>query len=456
MNNDVILATLEKRFDLHTKTAKILVVGLGKTGLSVAHYLRQLGFQFAMVDSRDNPPFNDVLLEEMPDVPVFTGGFDAHVFSLATHLIVSPGVSMNEPLIQQALKQGVQSLSDIDLFACSVNVPVAAITGSNGKSTVTTMLGTMAKLAGQRVAVGGNLGTPALDLLADDMEMYVLELSSFQLERTSALNATVATILNISADHLDRYKDMSEYIEQKQKVYSGNGVMLINLDDSCTASLAQTVDREKITFSVQGTADYCLLETPEGDYLSIYGRKLLDVKELFVSGSHNQANALAALALGCVLGLSEEIMCKALRQYKGLKHRMQFVADINGVSWVNDSKATNVGACIAALNGFKGNVVLIAGGDAKGADMSALLPILQSKVKLVILIGKDATLIKEVCGDLVPAISVGTLKKAVQKAKKQTKSGDTVLLSPACASLDQFANYQERGNTFIQLVKVFE
>ncbi len=452
----MVLATLEKQFALEPNTAKILVVGLGKTGLSIAHYLRRLGFQFAMVDSRDKPPFNDTLLEEMPDVPVFTGGFESKVFSLATHLIVSPGVSMDEPLIQQALKEGIRSLSDIDLFACSVNVPVVAITGSNGKSTVTTMLGAMAKLAGKRVAVGGNLGTPALDLLADDIEMYVLELSSFQLERTSELNAVVATVLNVSADHLDRYESMADYTKQKQKVYSGNGVMLINVDDPCIASMSQ-VGREKITFSVQGEADYCLLETTEGDYLSVHGRKLLAVKELLVSGSHNQANALAALALGSVLGLSEEMMCKALRQYKGLKHRMQFVADINGVSWVNDSKATNVGACIAALNGFKkSNVILIIGGDAKGADMSELLPTLQSKVKVVLLIGKDAALIKEVCNDLVPVIEAGTLKKAVRKVKKQAKSGDTVLLSPACASLDQFANYQERGNAFIQLVKALE
>jgi len=456
MNNDVILATLAKQFTLSPSTAKILVVGLGKTGLSIAYYLRRLRFQFAMVDSRNKPPFNDILLEEMPDVPVFTGGFDSNVFSLATHLIVSPGVSMEEPLIQQALKQGVQSLSDIDLFACSANVPVVAITGSNGKSTVTTMLGAMAKLAGKQVAVGGNLGIPALDLLADDVEMYVLELSSFQLERTSKLNAVVATILNVSADHLDRYENMAVYTEQKQKVYSGSGVMLINLDDPSVAGMYRD-DRDILTFSVQGKADYCLLETKEGDYLSAHGRKLLAVNALSVSGSHNQANALAALALGSVLGLSEALMCKALRQYKGLKHRMQFVADIKGVGWVNDSKATNVGACIAALNGFKkANVLLIAGGDAKGADMSELLPTLQSKVKVVILIGKDAAFIKKSCRNLVPVIEAGTLKKAVQKAKKQAKPGDTVLLSPACASLDQFANYQERGNAFIQLVKAFE
>jgi len=227
VNNDVILQALDKQFSLNKETAKVLVVGLGKTGLSVAYYLRQLGIQFAIVDSRDKPPFNDALLAEMPDIPVFTGGFDAAIFGLATHIIVSPGVSMDEPLIKQALASGVRSLSDIDLFACSVGKPVVAITGSNGKSTVTTMLGAMAKAAGKRTAVGGNLGTPALDLLADEVEIYVLELSSFQLERTSELNAVAATILNVSADHLDRYTSIAAYTEQKRKVYAGNGVMLL-------------------------------------------------------------------------------------------------------------------------------------------------------------------------------------------------------------------------------------
>jgi len=456
VNNDVVLQALDKRFSLSKETAKVLVVGLGKTGLSVAYYLRQLGIQFAIVDSRDKPPFNDALLAEMPDIPVFTGGFDAAIFGLATHIIVSPGVSMDEPLIKQALASGVRSLSDIDLFACSVDKPVVAITGSNGKSTVTTMLGAMVKTAGKCTAVGGNLGTPALDLLADEVEIYVLELSSFQLERTSELNAVAATILNVSADHLDRYTSIAAYTEQKRKVYAGNGIMLLNADDPAVIAM-RDAGRDTLTFGLQKEADYSVSNTSEGEFLTLHGRPILAVNELLIAGIHNQANALAALALGAVLGLPEEAMCEALRNYKGLKHRMQFVANTDGVSWVNDSKATNVGACVAALQGFKNaGVILIAGGDAKGADMGELVPILKGKVKALLLIGKDAGLIKQAVNDSVPVFEVGTLKKAVKKAAKMAQAGDTVLLSPACASLDQFSNYQERGAVFISEVKALE
>ncbi len=448
MNIDAILNTLDKQFALNKRHSKILVVGLGKTGLSLAYYLRRLGLQFAIVDSRKKPPFNDDLLDQMPDVAVFTGGFDQTVFAVATHIIVSPGVSMDEPLIQQAIAQGVKPLSDIDLFACSVTEPVVAITGSNGKSTVTTMLGEMVKVSGKRVAVGGNLGTPALDLLAQQAEIYILELSSFQLERTSQLNAVAATVLNISADHMDRYASLDAYVEQKRKVYAGNGVMLVNNDCPYSAEM-QKSDREILTFGVQKNADYHVLETTEGESLAYHGQAILAVNELLVAGIHNQANALAALALGDVLGLPKSAMCNALRQYKGLKHRVELVANIQGVNWVNDSKATNVGACIAALQGFKdASVVLIAGGDAKGADMSDLVPMLKEKVKALLLIGKDGALIKQAVNGCIAVLEVATIKKAVKKAAKIAKSGDTVLLSPACASLDQFTDYKERGKLY--------
>jgi len=453
MNNEQILKELKKQFSLDKETAKVLVVGLGKTGLSVAYYLRELGIQFAIVDSRDKPPFNDTLLAEMPDIPVFTGGFDSAVFDLASHIVVSPGVSMGEPLIQQAIASGVRSLSDIDLFACSVNKPVVAITGSNGKSTVTTMLGAMVKASGKCTALGGNLGTPVLDLISDEVEIYVLELSSFQLERTSQLNAVAATILNVSADHLDRYENIVEYAEQKRKVYEGNGVMLFNADDPVVIAM-QEEGREALTFGLKHEADYTVMNSPEGEWLAIHGRPIIAVNDLLIAGVHNQANALAALALGCVLGLPEEAMCKALRTYKGLKHRMQLIANIAGVHWVNDSKATNVGACIAALQGFKGaDVILIAGGDAKGADMSELLPLLKEKVKAIILIGKDGDLLKKIVNESIPVFDVGTLKKAVKQATSLAEGGDTVLLSPACASLDQFNNYQERGSVYEAEVK---
>ena len=456
MNNDDILTALDKQFSLNRQSSKIVVVGLGITGLSVAYYLRRLGLNFAIIDSRNKPPFNDELLAEMSDVAVFTGSFDPSVFDVATHIIVSPGISMQEPVIQEAIAKGVRSLSDIDLFACSVSEPVVAITGSNGKSTVTTMLGDMVKTAGKRVAVGGNLGTPALDLLAEDIEIYVLELSSFQLERTSQLNAVAATVLNISADHLDRYENIEAYVEQKNKVYSGNGVMLVNKGCPFTAEMQQK-NREVLTFSAQKSADYHVIETPEGNSLAVHGRAILPVNELLVSGIHNQENALAALALGSVIGLPEAAMCEALRNYKGLMHRVQFVAKIDGVSWINDSKATNVGACVAALQGFKNSsVLLIAGGDAKAADMSDLIPLLRAKVKTLLLIGKDSQLIKQAVNDCIPVLEVGTLKKAIKQAHKIAQSGDTVLLSPACASMDQFANYKERGGLFVVEVQALQ
>ncbi len=456
MKNDDILQALDTQFSLNKESSKVVVVGLGLTGLSVAKFLRNLGLQFAMVDSRKNPPFNDELLAEMPDVAVFTDGFDPAVFEVATHLIVSPGVSMQEPIIQETIARGAHSLSDIDLFACAVNKPVVAITGSNGKSTVTTLLGDMTKAAGKKVAVGGNLGVPALDLLNDEIEIYILELSSFQLERTSQLNAVAATVLNISADHMDRYANLDVYIEQKQKVYAGNGVMLVNLDCSYASSIKPTT-RDILTFGFNENADYSVIETAKGRSLAFHGRAILPVDKLLISGKHNQANALAALALGTVIGLPETAMCAALCSFKGLKHRMQFVANINEVCWVNDSKATNVGACVAALQGFKdSSVILIAGGDAKAADMSDLVPVLQAKVKALLLIGKDSQLIQHAVNDCIPVLDVGTLKKAVKKAYTIAQAGDTVLLSPACASLDQFANYKERGAQFVAEVKALE
>jgi len=456
MKNDDILSTLDKKFSLNRESSKVVVVGLGVTGLSVARFLCNLGLQFAMVDSRKKPPLNDELLAEMPDVAVFTGGFDQAVFDVASHIIVSPGVSMQESAIQEAIAKGVRSLSDIDLFACSVSEPVVAITGSNGKSTVTTMLGDMAKAAGRKVAVGGNLGTPALELLVEEAEIYILELSSFQLERTSQLNAVAATVLNISADHLDRYANIEDYVAQKCKVYTGSGVMLVNIGCPYAAKMQQK-NREILTFGSQGNADYHVIETPEGKSLAVHGRTILPVNELLVSGIHNHENDLAALALGSVIGLPEAAMCQALRSYKGLKHRVQFVAKINGVNWINDSKATNVGACVAALQGFKkSSVLLIAGGDAKAADMSDLVPLLKEKVKTLLLIGKDSQLIKQAVNNCIPVLDAGTLKKAVQKAHAIAQAGDTVLLSPACASMDQFANYKERGGLFVTEVQALK
>lgn len=451
MDSAAITALLKKNFALDPQTSKVLVVGLGDTGISVAHYLQSLNFKFAIIDSRAKPPMMDEFFQQMPDAPVFTGGFDEAAFKVATHLVVSPGVSLNEQAIIKAIANGSKIVSDIDLFACSVDVPIVAISGSNGKSTVTTMLGEMAKSAGIKAGVGGNLGTPALDLLALNAQLYVLELSSFQLERTSALNAAAATVLNISADHLDRHVDIAEYAREKQRIFRGDGVMIINADDPVVYAMRDD-SRKAFTFSINKKADFYLAYQGDIEYLMHNESCLMPLAELPLEGRHNAANALAALALGMSVGLEAESMCEALRKFKGLSHRMQRVAEIRGVTWVNDSKATNIGACVAALQGYARKVILIAGGDAKGADMNELTPAIKEKAKSVVLMGKDAGLIKKALNDCVPVYSADNMVQAVQIAADLADVGESVLLSPACASLDQYKNYQDRGEKFTKAV----
>jgi len=451
ISETAIISLLKKNFALDPETAKVLVVGLGDTGLSVAHYLQGLGIKFAIIDSRAKPPMMEEFFQQMPDTPVFTGGFDEAAFKVATHLVVSPGVSLNEQTIMKAIANGSKIVSDIDLFACSVNVPVVAISGSNGKSTVTTMLGEMAKATGMKVGVGGNLGTPALDLLELNAQLYVLELSSFQLERTSVLNAAAATVLNVSADHLDRHADIAEYAREKQRIFRGDGTMIINLDDPVALAM-QDKSRKTFTFSINKKADFHLAYQGDAEYLMHNETRLMPLAELPLEGRHNAANALAALALGAAMGLDEQIMCDALRKFRGLSHRMQRVAEIRGVTWVNDSKATNIGACVAALQGYARKVILIAGGDAKGADMNELTPAIKEKAKSVVLMGKDAGLIKQALNGCVPVYSADNMAQAVQIAAGLADAGESVLLSPACASLDQYKNYQDRGEKFTKAV----
>ncbi|MFZ4502353.1 MAG: UDP-N-acetylmuramoyl-L-alanine--D-glutamate ligase [Methylococcaceae bacterium] len=452
---------LKKKFDLDPISAKILVVGLGSTGISVARYLKKMGYQFAIIDSRKHPPLMEEFFNLMPDTPVFTGGFDDAAFKVATHLVVSPGLSLNEKSIIKAVANGSIVMSDIDLFACSVQTPIIAITGSNGKSTVTTMLGDMVKAAGKKGVIGGNLGVPALDLLDEEAELYVLELSSFQLERTSMLNANAATILNISPDHLDRHSSVIEYAKEKQNVFNGNGAMVINIDDPIVNSMIEP-QRQTYTFSIKTTADFYLAQqttrqddsqTTANEYLMYQNRALLALSELPLEGRHNAANALAALALGHAVGLPLPAMCEALKKFKGLEHRMQRVATLHGITWINDSKATNIGACVAALEGYQTKVILIAGGDAKGADMNELAPIIQEKAKALILMGKDAALFNDALMETsLPIYHAENMQQAVQLAAQCAHSGDHVLLSPACASLDQYKNYQDRGNKFSKAV----
>lgn len=450
MNKKVVAGSLNKHLGLNPQS-KVLVVGLGKTGFSVANFLLKQSIPFAVIDSRKKPPFSDVLLQDFPDIPVFTGEFNKAAFDVASHIIVSPGVSLQEPNIQCALLSGVTLLSDIDLFSCATEKPVIAITGSNGKSTVTTMLGSMGNKAGIKTAIGGNLGTPALDLLDTDIELYVLELSSFQLERTTHLRAIAATVLNISEDHLDRHDGIHGYTKEKQRVFAGKGVMVINEDDLLVKAMT-IKNRHSLLFSVHKKIGFHLNSYAEEEWLMNKTQPLMRRSELPLEGLHNTANALAALALGSAINLDFTSMCNALKAFKGLEHRMQKVAKVKGVTWVNDSKATNIGACIAALQGYQDKVVLIAGGDAKGANIAELIPTVIEKVKSIVLLGKDAEKIEKAINGSIPSYRAKTIKEAVKIAATLAKNGENVLLSPACASLDQYKNYQERGKQFAAAV----
>ncbi len=435
-----------------------IVVGLGKSGMSLVRFLARQGLPFAVVDTRANPPELATLREQFPQVEVRCGELDVEFLCRASELLVSPGLAIATPALQQAAQRGVRLSGDIDLFARYAKAPIVAITGSNAKSTVTTLVGEMAAAAGKKVAVGGNLGTPALDLLDDEVELYVLELSSFQLETTDQLNAEVATCLNISEDHMDRYADLQAYHLAKHRIFRGARQVVVNRDDALSRPLV--ADGLPCWYFGLGKPDFKrfgLIEENGEKCLGYQFAALLPVRELKIRGAHNQSNALAALALGHAVGLPFEPMLQTLRSFAGLAHRCQWVGEREGVAYYDDSKATNVGAALAAIEGLgadiAGKLVLIAGGDGKGADFSALRAPVAKFCRAVILLGRDAERLADALGDAAPLVRVKTLEEAVQRAAELARSGDAVLLSPACASLDMFKNFEERGRLFAQAVE---
>ncbi|WP_416426834.1 UDP-N-acetylmuramoyl-L-alanine--D-glutamate ligase [Pseudomonas sp. App30] len=435
-----------------------IVVGLGKSGMSLVRFLARRGIAFAVADTRENPPELATLRRDYPQVEVRCGELDVEFLCRASELLVSPGLALATPALQQAAARGVRLSGDIELFARNAQAPIVAISGSNAKSTVTTLVGDMAAAACKRVAVGGNLGTPALDLLADDVELYVLELSSFQLETTDQLNAEVATVLNISEDHMDRYSGLPAYHLAKHRIFRGARQVVYNRQDALTRPLmgeglpCWTFGLNKPDFKAFG-----LREENGQKYLAFEFQNLMPVSELKIRGSHNQANALAALALGHAVGLPFEPMLATLRTFAGLAHRCQWLRERDGVSYYDDSKATNVGAALAAIEGLgadiDGKLVLVAGGDGKGADFSGLKAPVAAHCRAVVLLGRDAELIAAALGDGVPLVRVKTLDEAVEQCAALAQPGDAVLLSPACASLDMFKNYEERGRLFAQAVE---
>jgi UDP-N-acetylmuramoylalanine--D-glutamate ligase len=409
-----------------------------------------------MVDTRRDPPGLARLRAEMPDVKVYAGVYPVELVESASELIVSPGVSMDDPLVRQALAAEVAVVGDVDLFVREAQAPVVGITGSNAKSTVTELLGQMARTAGLNVGVGGNLGTPALDLLADDRELYVLELSSFQLERAGELGLAVATVLNVSADHLDRHGSMPAYHAAKHRIFRGCQKVVVHRDDPLTIPLVGPgVEVISWRLGEPELNGFGLRDIGGEAWLAHGFDSLMKVGDLGLAGLHNLANALAALALGHAAGLDREPMLAALRDFHGLPHRCQRVAEIDGVRYVDDSKGTNVGATRAALAGLGGerDLVLLAGGQGKGADFAPLREPVSRHCKLVVLIGEDAGLIESSLRGCAPILRADSLPEAVSAAADAAERGDTVLLSPACASFDMFDSYVARGEAFSDAVR---
>jgi UDP-N-acetylmuramoylalanine--D-glutamate ligase len=442
------------------KPSSAVIVGLGHTGLSCARYLRERGWQLAITDTRPEPPQLAALRALDPQIPVRLGGLDERLLDDALCVVVSPGVSLQEPFFAAARRRGLEIVGDIELFARAADAPVVGITGTNGKSTVTTLVGRMAARAGMKVRVGGNLGEPALDLLAaaqragETVGLYVLELSSYQLEATHSLDLAAAVVLNVTADHLDRYASVAAYADAKARIFARCDTAVINLDDPLVVAMRRPGQRT-LSFSVRAAigADYAAAFREGGTWLMRRNEPLLPMSAMRIRGLHNAANALAALALGEALGLSLSAMLAELQAFPGLDHRTQWVAEVAGVTYIDDSKGTNVGATIAAVEGMEEPLVIIAGGDGKNQDFTPLAAAFRGKVRHTVLIGRDARLVGNALRGVCTTEYCASLEEAVHAAATAARAGDTVLLSPACASLDMFRNYAHRGAVFAQAVK---
>ncbi|NNM01594.1 MAG: UDP-N-acetylmuramoyl-L-alanine--D-glutamate ligase [Gammaproteobacteria bacterium] len=435
------------------------IIGMGATGLSCVRHFAARGLPCVVMDTRPAPPAEAELRNNWPDIPCFTGGLNAAALAGADEVIVSPGLALDLPELHDAIAAGARVVGDIDVFMRSATAPVVGITGSNGKSTVTELAGVLVEAAGRRAAVGGNLGPPALDLLdGETVDYYVLELSSFQLERAGKLGLAVAVLLNIEADHLDRYADMEAYARAKAHIFEGSGCAVVNLDDHRAQALSRHCTR-RIGFSLQedGPAELGIVRHAGDAHLAVNGEALLPVAELRLAGRHNVANVLAALAIvhALDLPLRSAPVADALRNFEGLPHRCRSVGRACGAEWFDDSKGTNVSAACAAVAGiFAGRGgVLIAGGDGKGADFAPLAGAVRGRVHDVILIGRDAGRIAAVLDTTVNVHRAASLEDAVELAAALAGEDEAVLLSPACASFDMFDDYRHRGRVFTAAVR---
>ncbi|MBZ7910518.1 UDP-N-acetylmuramoyl-L-alanine--D-glutamate ligase [Klebsiella oxytoca] len=428
---------------------KVVIIGLGMTGLSCVDFFMARGVTPRVMDTRVAPAGLDKLPEA---VERYVSGLNEDWLLTADLIVASPGIALAHPSLSAAADAGVEIVGDIELFCREAQAPVVAITGSNGKSTVTSLVGEMAKAAGMNVGVGGNIGLPALMLLDPERELYVLELSSFQLETTSSLRAVAATILNVTEDHMDRYPlGLQQYRAAKLRIYENARACIVNADDALTMPV-RGADERCISFGVD-VGDYHLNRQQGETWLRVKGEKVLNVKEMKISGQHNYSNALAALALADAAGLPRASSLKALTTFTGLAHRFQLVLEHNGVRWINDSKATNVGSTEAALNGLHldGTLYLLLGGDGKSADFTPLSRYLTGDNIRLYCFGRDGAQLAALRPDV--AVQTETMEQAMRQIAPQVVPGDMVLLSPACASLDQFKNFEQRGDIFARLAK---
>ena len=434
------------------KDKKVLVLGLGETGLSALHWLERQGAILSAADSRDNPPNLESLIRRMPQVSIHTGAFKPEVFLRADLIVISPGVALSEPAVQAAIQAGITVIGDVELFAQyrTQNAKVIAITGANGKTTVTTLVGEICKAAGLRTIVAGNIGLPVLEaLMMEAPDVYVLELSSFQLETTHSLVVDAATMLNLSEDHMDRYATLQDYAVAKAHIFYHAKLQVLNRDDAWSMLMARpTLAQVTFGFSEQ---EYGL---KQNTWLMDGDKELININDLKIAGLHNAANALAAVALCRGINIDYAPIIQTLYNFKGLPHRVEWVANIADVDYYDDSKGTNVGATCAALSGLPQKIVLIAGGDGKGQDFAPLAPAVQANSRAVVLYGRDADLIEAVLSTTdIPRYQATDLPEAVNIAKKLAQTGDAVLFSPACASFDMFKNYVHRAEVFVGAVK---
>ncbi len=444
--------------DLQSRTRStepsVLIMGMGATGASCARYFATLGIAAEFIDTREHPPGMHQILDAMPDARIHTGGHVAALRESIERIVISPGVDLESPLIKVGRTRRLDIVSDIDLFIAECKAPLIAVTGSNGKSTVVSMAGSILSAAGTRIAVGGNLGTPALDLLDSDVELYVLELSSFQLERSAPVPSAAAVILNITPDHLDQHVDMDAYSAAKARIYLSCDHAIVNRDFPELSDLVPS-GTDVTTFGMDhpATGEFGIRTTPRGECIALGDALLLAVDELPLPGRHNLSNAMAALALGVAVGVSSAGMAQALKRYRGLPHRLQVVSDARGIQWIDDSKATNVDAAVRSIASVADPFVLIAGGDAKSARFAALADALRGRDCRVILLGRDAADIAGQLGGTGDARIVDTMQAAVESAAAAAKPGATVLLAPACSSLDMFDGFAARGNAFAAAIR---